>query len=102
MEGMALLEIVHGQMYYSNKQLAETFGFSLGTINRRKAGIEKERKRYGNYAIAGSRTNLYAFIDYETYREQLEDPIMRKHVPDYNPVEIAAACGYGKRIRMLK
>lgn len=44
MEGMALLEIVHGQMYYSNKQLAETFGFSLGTINRRKAGIEKREK----------------------------------------------------------
>lgn len=42
MEGVALLEIVHGQMYYSNKQLAEAFGVSLGTVHRRKIGIEKE------------------------------------------------------------
>ena len=47
--------------------------FLLEPLTGEKAGIEKERKRYGNYAIAGSRTNLYAFIDYETYREQLED-----------------------------
>lgn len=41
MEGVALLEIVHGQMYYSNKQLAEAFGVSLGTVHRRKIGIER-------------------------------------------------------------
>ena len=63
MEGVALLEIVHGQMYYSNKQLAEAFGVSLGTVHRRKIGIEKEQKRYGNYAIISSGTNekLYVF-----------------------------------------
>ena len=81
-EGMALLEIVHGQMYYSNNQLAETFGVSLGTVHRRKVGIEKEQKRYGNYAIISSGTNLYAYIDYDKYHKDLEDPIMRKHVPD--------------------
>lgn len=102
MDEMAILEIRQGQIYYSNKQLAEMFGFSLGTINRRKAGIEKERKRYGKYAIAGSRTNLYVFVDYETYHEQLEDPIARKHVPPYDPMEVATACGHGKCIRMLK
>ena len=102
MEGVALLEIVHGQMYYSNNQLAEAFGVSLGTVHRRKIGIEKEQKRYGNYAIISSGTNLYAYIDYDRYHKDLEDPIMRKHVPDYDPAEIAASCGCGKRIRMLK
>lgn len=102
MEGVALLEIVHGQMYYSNNQLAEAFGVSLGTVHRRKVGIEKEQKRYGNYAIISSGTNLYAYIDYDKYHKDLEDPIMRKYVPDYNSAEIAAACGYGKRIRLLK
>lgn len=102
MEGAALLEIVHGQMYYSNKQLAEAFGVSLGTVHRRKVGIEKEQKRYGNYAIISSGTNLYAYIDYDRYHKELEDPIMRKHVPNYDPMQVAEACGYGKRVRMLK
>ena len=45
MEGVALLEIVHGQMYYSNKQqLAEAFGVSLGTVHRRKIGLKKNRR----------------------------------------------------------
>ena len=71
-----IVETIHGQPYYSNKQLAKAFSVSEGTVCRRKKGIEKERKRYGNYAI--------------------------KHVPNYDPMQVAEACGYGKRVRMLK
>lgn len=97
-----IVETIHGQPYYSNKQLAKAFSVSKGTVCRRKKGIEKERKRYGNYAIISSGTNLYAYIDYDKYYKDLEDPIMRKHVPDYDPMQVAEACGYGKRVRMLK
>ena len=89
-----IVETIHGQPYYSNKQLAKAFSVS--------EGIEKERKRYGNYAIISSGTNLYAYIDYDKYYKNLEDPIMRKYVPDYDPMQVAEACGYGKRVRMLK
>lgn len=99
---VSIIETIHGHPYYSNKKLAETFGVSIGTVCRRKAGIEKERKRYGNYAIISCGTNLYAYIDYDKYHKDLEDPIMRKHVPNFDPAEVAAACGYGKRVRMLK
>lgn len=97
-----IVETIHGQPYYSNKQLAKAFSVSEGTVCRRKKGIEKETKRYGNYAIISSGTNLYAYIDYDRYHKDLEDPIMRKHVPNYDPMQVAEACGYGKRVRMLK
>lgn len=97
-----IIETIHGQPYYSNKQLAETFDVSEGTVWRRKKGIEKERKRYGDYAVISSGTNLYAYIDYDKYYKDLEDPVMRKHVPAYDPMQVAEACGYGKRVRMLK
>ena len=97
-----IIETIHGHPYYTNKQLAETFGVSLGTVHRRKAGIEKEQKRYGRYALISCGTNLYAYIDYDKYHKDLEDPIMRKHVPAYDPAEIATGCGYGKRVRILE
>ena len=101
-ETTKIIETIHGHPYYTNKQLAETFGVSLGTVHRRKVGIEKEQKRYGKYALISCGTNLYAYIDYDKYHKDLEDPVMRKHVPDYDPMQVAEACGYGKRVRMLK
>ena len=97
-----IIETIHGHPYYTNKQLAETIGVSLGNVHRRKVGNEKEQKRYGNYANNSSPTNIYAYIYYYKYHKDLDDPIMRKHVPAYDPAEIAAGCGYGKRVRVLK
>ena len=37
-----IVETIHGQPYYSNKQLAKAFSVSEGTVCRRKKGIEKE------------------------------------------------------------
>ena len=49
--------------------------------------------RYPRYIIAGRRVNLYAMIDYMTYKDWLNDKNLRKQVPEFNPISIARLCG---------
>lgn len=85
---------MYNKIYYTNKQLSEKFNMSLSTVYRRKLGIMREKKRYGDYAVISSGTNYYAFIDYDKYYKELSEPALRKRIPPYDPVAIAKQCGH--------
>ena len=102
MEKMVVLETRHCP-YMSKKQLAEELGYGETSIYNLIKGFEKEvgpGKRYSRYAIAGNRYNYFAVIDFMTYRDLLGDPVNRKHVPDFDPAEIADLCG--RSVRRIK
>jgi len=40
------------------------------------------------------RVNILAFTDYYNYRDMLKSKNGKKHVPPYNPQEIAKAMGF--------
>lgn len=101
-EKLQIVEVIHGYPYYSNKQLAELFSCSPATVCSRKKGIQRERERYGNYAVISSGTNVYAYIDYDRYHKELGDRNMRKYVPAFNPREIAEMCGFGTNLHNSK
>ena len=60
-------------------------------------------ERYGDYAVMGEgalkRVNFLAFTDYWKWKKLLADKNGKKHVPEYNPREIARELGfYGNEI----
>lgn len=95
---MTIRAVIEGRPYMSNKEISEYLKISEATVCSRKNGIRKERKRYGDYAIISSGTNIYAFIDYDLWFKELSDKNMRKTVPAYDPIKVADACAYGTRI----
>ena len=89
--------------YLSKKQLAEELGYGETSIYNLIKGFEKEvgpGNRYSRYAIAGNRYNYFAIIDYMKYRDYLKNPALRKHVPKFDPAEIADLCG--RSVRRIK
>lgn len=58
-------------------------------------GLEREmwKGRYPQQVVAGKYYNLYALIDYLTYKDRLEDKNLRKTVPEFDPIPIARLCG---------
>ena len=102
MEKMVVLEKRHCP-YMSKKQLAEELGYGETSIYKLIKGFEEEvgaGSRYSRYAIAGTRYNYFAIIDYMKYKDYLKDPALRKHVPKFDPAEIADLCG--RSIRRIK
>lgn len=80
--------------YMNKKQLSQYLGFSRPTIDKYIDGMWTQiPNRYPRYVIAGRRINLYAMIDYMTYKEWLEDKNLVKQVPEFNPIAIARLCG---------
>lgn len=80
--------------YMSKGEMSDFFRLSRPTIDKLVKGIWNEIPgRYPRYAIAGRRINLFAMIDFMTYKEWLEDDRLRKQVPVFNPVSIARMCG---------
>lgn len=86
--------------YLTKKQLEEELNYSGQTINSLIKGIQEEiaKGRYHRCVIAGNRYNLYAFLDYMTYKKQLVDKNMRKSVPAFDPVAIAEMCGFHTKV----
>lgn len=71
--------------YCSMKRLEELTGQRKRTIQKKKAGIQREieNKRYPRSAIAGHLISLCVYIDYLTYEKALADKNLRKTVPSF-------------------
>ena len=99
MEKLALQDI-RGCPYRSIGWVADNLGITKRTVATKIKGIEQEieRGRYNPYVIANDGgsvlINIYAFIDYITYRKRLEDKNMRKYVPEFKPKQVAENCGW--------
>ena len=99
MEKMVVLEKRHCP-YLSKKQLAAELNYGETSIYNLIKGFEAEvgnGTRYSRYAIAGNRYNYFAIIDYMKYRDYLKDPALRRHIPEFDPAEIADLCGRSLR-----
>lgn len=81
--------------YMSKKDLGLSLNLSQPTINSLVDGMRKEiiAGRYSQYVIAGKRISFYAMIDYLTHKDALNDSLMRKKVPEFDPISIARLCG---------
>ena len=89
--------------YMSKKQLAKGLGYGETSIYKLIKGFEEEvgaGSRYSRYAIAGNRYNYFAVIDYMKYRDYLKDPALRRHIPKFDPAEIADLCV--RQVRRIK
>ena len=99
MEKTIVLEKRHCP-YLSKKQLAVELGYGETSIYKLVKGFEEEvntGNRYSRYAIAGTRYNYFAIIDYLKYRDYLKNPALRRHIPEFDPAEIADLCGRSLR-----
>ena len=81
--------------YVNRKKIGTFFDVCYATVNKWVSGIEREisEGRYPQHVIAGKWINLYAVIDYITYKEWLADKSLRKRVPTFDPIPIARLCG---------
>ena len=87
----------------SKKQLAEELGYGETSIYKLIKGFEEEvgaGSRYSRYAIAGTRYNYFAIIDYMKYKDYLKNPALKRSVPKFDPAEIADLCG--RQVRRIK
>lgn len=102
MEKMVVLEKRHCP-YLSKKQLAVELGYGETSIYKLIKGFEEEvntGNRYSRYAVAGSRYNYFAIIDYLKYKDDLKNPVLKRSVPEFDPGEIADLCG--RSVRRIK
>lgn len=80
------------KLYYNVKDLSETMGVSRPVVEDRKRGIqdEIERGRYNEYAISDRLINILVFIDYNKYKDLLNNPRLRSTAPEFNPDRVKA------------
>ena len=72
-------------LYATPAKLAEELGYDKSTVYKRIKGIKGEiGKRYGQYAVIGSRVNKAVFLDYEKYQKALKDQTQRRFVPEFD------------------
>lgn len=95
---MTVIKLIYGNPVMSVKGICEQFGISDRTARKHMKEIEQNRDRYGDYAVMGEgalkRVNFLAFTDYWKFRKMLADRNARKHVPEYNPQEVARELGF--------
>lgn len=86
--------------YMSVADIQKEFGIGRTQVYKLVNGIkdEIEKGRYSPYVISGSRINFYAIVDYNKFRNMLQDKNHRKLVPDFDPVAIAEVCGFNQKI----
>lgn len=95
---MTVIKQMYGNPVMSVKGICEQFHISDRTARKYMKEIETNRDRYGEFAIMGEgplkRVNYMAFTDYWKFKKMLADKNARKHVPEYNPQEIARELGF--------
>lgn len=95
---MTVIKQMFGNPVMSVKGISEQFHISDRTARKYMKEIETNRDRYGEYAVMGEgtlkRVNYLAFTDYWKYKNMLNDKNAKKHVPEYNPQEIAKSLGF--------
>lgn len=95
---MTVIQLMYGNPVMNVKGICEQFHISDRTARKHMKEIEENHERYGNYAVMGEgalkRVNYLAFTDYWKYKNMLADKNARKHVPDYNPQQVAKELGF--------
>lgn len=95
---MTVISLMYGNPVMTVKGITEQFHISDRTARKHMKEIEANRERYGDYAVMGEgvlkRVNFLAFTDYWKWKKLLADKNGRKHVPEYNPQEIAREMGF--------
>lgn len=95
-EGTMVVMMTRHCPFMSKKQLGEELGYGETTIYNLLRDFEEEvgtGNRYSRYAVAGHRYSFFAVLDYLKYKDYLKNPALRKHVPEFDPSEIAELCG---------
>ncbi|MCB7304575.1 hypothetical protein NE683_12155 [Bariatricus massiliensis] len=87
--------------YVSKSWIQKNMDMGARSVDTRFKEIKEETKRYGEYAYIKDGgfflVNFLVWVDYLTYRTRLKDKNLRKHVPDFDPEEVARAIGmYGE------
>lgn len=104
-DNVLYVESIRGYGYMTMRQLAEEFKYCIPTVRKRINEIQEEI-RQGRYipqsVLTGTdtRVNVYVFIDYMTWRNDLMNKNARKHVPPFTDAvarSIAGTCGYFQR-----
>lgn len=107
--GVVYMEQIRGVAYMSIGKLAEEFDYSTKTVQKIVDGMRKEieKGRYDRHVIlpgyGRARVNVYAFIDFLCYAQELEEKNARKRVPEFDESvtqRIAGMCGYCQRAVM--
>lgn len=92
------LRTISASPYKTKKQIANEFDLSPDTIKTRMHEMEKEEERYGRMAVIRDGgivlINYLAFLDYISNRTLLTNKNTRKHVPPYDPSQIARDIGW--------
>lgn len=95
---VTVINLMYGNPVMTVKGITEQFHISDRTARKHMKEIEANRERYGDYAVMGEgalkRVNFLAFTDYWKWKKLLADKNGRKHVPEYNPQEIAREMGF--------
>ncbi|MBR7015345.1 MAG: hypothetical protein IKI12_02730 [Lachnospiraceae bacterium] len=88
------------KQYMTPEELAEEFNQSRTHIFKMLNAMRKyvgDGQRYGRYDLAGSRKSLVvrtvSYLDYMTYRAELEEKGLAKHVPPFNAAEAEKQLG---------
>lgn len=76
--------------FLTKAELAEKYGISKRTVETRIKGIIEQisKGRYNRYVIIEDsklKINEYAFLDYCKYKKLLENPMLAKMVPPFEP-----------------
>ena len=94
------LEKIRGYPYKNISGIAQEFGVTTETVKKRLTELREQIKkgRYSRYAVISDGKivliNVYVFIDFLTYRQQLNDVNMAKCVPLFDPRTVAEMCGW--------
>lgn len=95
---MTTINVIYGTPVMTIKKICEQFSVTDRTARKHMKEIENLTERYGDYAVMGEgalkRVNFLAFTDYWKWKKLLADKNGKKHVPEYNPREIARELGF--------
>ena len=75
--------------YLNTREACEFLGCGDEKIGKLRKGIreEIENGRYSPYAISDNMIQAGVLIDYNKYKEFLNDPVYREKVPRFNLIE---------------
>ncbi len=95
-----IISHIHSKNYMTRQEAAKEFGVSVRTIDDRVKGIEEEvkLKRYPAHSVIKNGgikiINYLVLVDYLMYMDRLNEKNLRKHVPPFEPQEVAKGLGW--------
>ena len=96
-----IVKIMHARNLITRNEAAEQYGCTTRTIDNKLKEIEKEieagryPKEFTITKVGGIKVvNYLVLVDYMNYADRLKEKNLRKHVPPYDPVEVAKSLGW--------